>query len=80
MLNWSMYEAFNIHNLSQEKITEQEELASFIVKEAKKNNIDITKIKEDVALLKFIKQTAFNILDEKVFSFFFPIGEHLYIR
>ena len=63
MLNWSMYEAFNIHNLSQEKITEQEELASFIVKEAKKNNIDITKIKEDVALLKFIKQTAFNILD-----------------
>ena len=69
MLNWSMYEAFSIHNMGQEKIAEQEELASFIVKEAKKNNIDITKIKEDVALLKFIKQTAFNILDEKVFSF-----------
>ena len=68
MLNWSMYEAFNIHNLSQEKITEQEELASFIVKEAKKNNIDITEIKENATLLKFIKQT-FNVLDEKVLSF-----------
>ena len=69
MLNWSMYEAFNIHNVNQEKITEQEELASFIVKEAKKNNIDITEIKENVALLTFIKQIAFNILDEKVLSF-----------
>jgi hypothetical protein len=69
MLNWSMYEAFNIHNVSQEKIAEQEELASFIVKEANKNDLNITEIKENIVLLKFIKQIAFNILDEKVFSF-----------
>ena len=69
MLIWSMYEAFNIHNVSEEKIAEQEELVSFIMKEANKNELDINEIKENVALLKFIKQTAFNVLDEKILSF-----------
>ena len=69
MLNWSMYEAFNIHNVSQEKIAEQEELASLIIKKAKKNKLNIAEIKENISLLKFIKKTAFNILDEKILSF-----------